>query len=116
MTKLKTFMVVLGAQLVMVNVAMAATGTITDVKGLIGFVCQLVGYFFWFIMSLSALMILYAAYTYVTAGDDTEKTSKARKIITYAAVGVAVALLATVFPQLVNSIFSTPASGISSNC
>jgi hypothetical protein len=55
-------------------------------------------------------MVLYAAFTYVTARDDVEKTSRARRTLTYAAIGIAVALMAVGFPQLVGSIF--PAGSI----
>ena len=50
-------------------------------------------------------MVLVAAYNYVTAQEDTEKTSKARRTLTYAAVGIAVVLIAYGFPQLVASLF-----------
>jgi hypothetical protein len=62
---------------------------------------------FWILISLAIIMIFWAAYIYLTAGDDTEKVHKATKTITYAAVAVIVALLAKGFPTLVTSIFST---------
>ena len=55
-------------------------------------------------------MALWAAFTYVTAGDDTEKTTKARKILMYAAIGIVVALIADGFPALIGSIFNVPGS------
>ena len=73
--------------------------------GLLNVLCSFIVYFFWIVIIISVIFILYAAFTYVTAGDDTEKTSKARRTLTYAAVGIAVALLAATFPTIVGSIF-----------
>jgi len=92
-------------------VALAQTQTaipspISSKDGIIHFLCIIVGFFFYLIISLSVLMILWAAFTYVTAGDDAEKTSKARRIITYAAIGVFVAIIANGFPALIDSFFT----------
>jgi hypothetical protein len=73
--------------------------------------CPIIDTFFWALISISVVMALYAAYNYITAGDDTEKKTKARKILTYAAVGIVVALIAAGFPALVASLF--PNSGAS---
>jgi hypothetical protein len=51
-------------------------------------------------------MVMWAAYNYLTAGDDTEKVHRATKTMTYAAIAVVVAILAEGFPVLVGSIFS----------
>jgi hypothetical protein len=51
----------------------------------------------WFasiIFAISVLMILYAAFLFVTAGDNEEKVSKAKSIIGYGAIGIVVAMLA----------------------
>ncbi len=87
-----------------------ATSPITDASDLQEFLCSVVDWFFWIIIIVSVIMVLYAAFEYVTAGDDTEKTSRARRTLTYAAVGVAVALLAAGFPSIVASVFPTKVS------
>jgi len=74
-------------------------------------ICTFVGYFFWFVLTLATIFVIVAAYEYVTAGDDTEKTSKARRTLTYAAVGVAVALCALAFPQIVSTVVAPSAAG-----
>jgi hypothetical protein len=56
------------------------------------------------LIAVSIIYIVYAAYLYVTGGDDAEKISSARKTITWAAVGVAVALLAVSVPGLISTI------------
>jgi len=67
--------------------------------------CPIQTYMFWILISLSVIMIMWAAYLYVTAGDDTEKVKRATKTITYAAVAIVVALLAEGFPVLISSMF-----------
>jgi NADH:ubiquinone oxidoreductase subunit 6 (subunit J) len=95
-------------------IAHAATNTnelpgqsITNTAGLSAVICSFLAYFFWIVIIVSVIMVLYAAWTYITAMDDTEKTSKARKTLTYAAVGIAVAFISTAVPSIVGSIFPT---------
>lgn len=45
---------------------------------------------------LAALLVIFAAYTYLTSGGDSEKIGKAKDTLIYAAVAVAVGLLAKV--------------------
>lgn len=71
--------------------------------------CPVIDTMFWILITLSAVMVLWAAYMYVTAQDDSEKVSKAHKTIMYAAAAVVVALLAKGFPALIFSIF--PSTG-----
>jgi hypothetical protein len=56
-------------------------------------------------------MVLWAAYLYVIAADDTEKPTQARKMILYAAVGIVIALLAKGVPQIVGSLFGQSGNG-----
>jgi large-conductance mechanosensitive channel len=78
-------------------------------------ICTFVGYFFWFVLVLASIFVIVAAFQYVTAQDDTEKTSKARRTLTYAAVGVAVALCALAFPLIVGSIIA-PGTSLKLSC
>lgn len=78
---------------------------VTNVDQLNNLLCNFIITFFWILITLSVIYVLISAFHYVTAGDDTEKTSKARRTLTYAAVGIAIALLATQVPNIVGSIF-----------
>jgi hypothetical protein len=90
---------------------------ITDEADLQKLLCTIIGWFFWVIIVISVIMVLVAAYDYVTAGDDTEKTSRGRKRLTYAAVGIAVALLAAGVPAVVSSIFpNDPGTTLGDTC
>lgn len=78
-------------------------------------ICTFVGYFFWFVLTLASIFVIVAAFHYVTAEDDVEKTSKARRTLTYAAVGVAVALCALAFPLIVGSLIA-PGTSLNISC
>jgi uncharacterized membrane protein len=67
--------------------------------------CPTFSFMFWILIAVSIIMVMWAAFEYATAGDDTEKTTKARKTLTWAAVGIAVALLAKGFPTLIGSVY-----------
>lgn len=111
-----------GAVAVLANVAVAqaasVTPTPTPIKSwpqVMIAICTFVGYFFWFVLTLSSIYVIVAAFQYVTAQDDTEKTTKARRTLTYAAVGIAVALCALAFPLIVGSIIA-PGTSINLSC
>lgn len=96
--------------LVGVGVAHAVTAApviISDINNAGGSLfCPIMDWMFWVLIAIAVIMVMWAAYTYLTAQDDTEKVSKAGKTLTYAAVAILVALIAKGFPYLVMSIFS----------
>jgi Type IV secretion system pilin len=53
---------------------------------------------------LATIMILVGAFQFMTGGGDPEKISKARKTIMYAAIGFAVALIASGASSIIKSI------------
>jgi len=59
---------------------------------------------FVFLLAIAVIMIIMGAFSFVTAGGDPEKTMKARNYIMYAAIGIAVALLAKAVPAMVKMI------------
>ncbi|OGY99723.1 MAG: hypothetical protein A2945_01850 [Candidatus Liptonbacteria bacterium RIFCSPLOWO2_01_FULL_52_25] len=70
--------------------------------------CPIAAYMFWILIALSTVMVLYAAFMYLSSQGDAEKVGKATKTITYAAVAIVVALLAKGFPALISSIVGGP--------
>lgn len=58
------------------------------------------------ILAVSVIMILLAAFNFLTAGGDAEKVVGARNTLIYALVGVAIATLAFVLPGLVTNLIS----------
>jgi hypothetical protein len=106
---------VLGFFGVGISVAFAqAQAPITTQAGLITLLCNIINWFIIIVLAISVIMVLIAAFHYVTAEEDTEKTSKARRTLTYAAVGIAVALIAYGFPQIVATVFPSGTASVSS--
>lgn len=96
------------------GVASAQVPSIISDKSQLGSVllCPIISVMFVILVAISVIMVLWAAYLYVTAGDDTEKVHRATKTITYAAVAIVVALLAYGFPSLIASIFGQTSSNL----
>lgn len=98
--------------LVVGGVAKAQVGTVpaalvTSAPSLGGSLfCPIIKDMFGVLIFIAIIMVLYAAYTYLTAGDDTEKVHRATKTMTYAAIAIVVAIIAFGFPALIGSIFS----------
>lgn len=72
--------------------------------------CPVINTMFFILIGVSVIMVMWAAYLYLTAGDDTEKVHKATKTITYAAIAIIVALIAYGFPSLISDIFNQTSS------
>jgi hypothetical protein len=85
----------------------------TDIQNLM---CSVVSWFIWIVILTSVIMVVYAAFTYATAGEDTEKVATGRKTLTYAAVGIIVALCAAGFPAIVQSVFGSNTTGFNISC
>ncbi len=58
-----------------------------------------------FLMTIAAvLMIVFGGFTYITAAGDPAKAEKGKTILTYAIIGLAIALIAKLIPSLVRFI------------
>jgi hypothetical protein len=77
---------------------------IMDVSGFQQFLCTVVvGWMFTFLVVLSIVFILIAAFKYLTASGDPEKVKSASHTLIYAVIAVAVGLLARGVPLIVGS-------------
>jgi hypothetical protein len=56
------------------------------------------------LMVIAVIMIVWGGFTYLTAAGDPEKAGKAKTIIVYALVGIAIALFAKALPSIIKSI------------
>jgi hypothetical protein len=56
------------------------------------------------LMAVASLMIIFGAVLFTTSQGDPEKTTRARDLILYAAVGIAVALFARAVPPVIKMI------------
>jgi hypothetical protein len=100
-------------------IASAASSTtpaapITTVQGIVNLMCTAFDYMFYALIALSIIVIVIAGFNYVTANGEAEKVSKANKMILYAAVGIAVALLAKGVPLIVASFLGASKTNLSS--
>lgn len=71
------------------------------IRGFGGRIAEIIGTL---ILAIAVIMILFAAFGFLTAGGDAEKVTAARNTLVYALVGVAVATLAFVLPGLVTNL------------
>jgi heme/copper-type cytochrome/quinol oxidase subunit 2 len=91
------------------GVPSVSTTTAAGLMGLI--ICRIAFYMFWTLTFLTVVMVLVAAYQYLTSQGDPQKVGNATKTITWAAVAVIVALIAAVFPIIIGDIFGVDLGG-----
>lgn len=106
----------MAAGLSLAPIAVFAQGTISpltpsggvpvaNVGALSGLLQTLARFFGTLIMAIAVFMILYAAFKFITAGDNEDSVGQARTMLTYGVIGIVVALIAFSIPSLVASIF-----------
>ena len=71
---------------------------------LVGTVNTLTNWLFYILTLFVVVMIIIGGFTFVTASGDPNRASKGRAILTYAAIGLAIALLAKIIPSIVKFI------------
>jgi FtsH-binding integral membrane protein len=84
---------------------------IQNAQGLLNILCTFAVYFFYTVTIITVIMVIWASFLYVTSNDDTEKITKARRTLTYAAVGVAVSLIAVGFPNVIGGLVGSTSTG-----
>jgi hypothetical protein len=80
-----------------------------DINNII--ICGVAAFMFQALMAVSVVMVVIAAYKYLTSGGDPNKVSSATKTITYAAVAIVVALVAKSFAPIVSSMVGGISAG-----
>lgn len=76
--------------------------SIQDVNALIN---NLISWMQYLLFALASLFIVVAAFLYLFAGGDPEKTGKAKNMVIYSIIAIAIALLATGIVLVVKSFF-----------
>ncbi len=74
---------------------------VSTMQNLLDLTCVVFGWLFYFLIALTVVFIVIAAYRYLTASGNPEKIKGATNTILYAAIAVAVALLAKSLPLIV---------------
>ncbi len=85
----------------------SAQSNIDTPQKVITTICKLSGWLYGVLLALAVVFIIYAAFLFLTAGDDSEKVGKAKKQLIYAVVAVAVAVLATGIVTLTQEFLGT---------
>ncbi len=88
------------------NTLSAPTNIITNAGDITALFCGALNWLFWGLIVLSIAMFLIGGYLYTTSGGDAEKVGKATKTLTYAAIGVVVALVASGVPYFIGSFLN----------
>ncbi|PIR88680.1 MAG: hypothetical protein COU09_00885 [Candidatus Harrisonbacteria bacterium CG10_big_fil_rev_8_21_14_0_10_44_23] len=81
-------------------------GNNLDIQGIVGVLKNVINWIFTLLLIFAVIMVLVAAYNYLFSRGDDEKISKANKMLLYAAVAVAVGLLAQAVVFIVNNLVS----------
>ena len=97
------------------NIPSAPQVSLSTVGGIFCYIYEAFNILFWLLIALTLVMVVVAAYTYLTSGGESEKVSKAGKTLMYAAIAVAVALLAKGIPAIVGDFFGIAGSEITAN-
>jgi len=66
--------------------------------------CAILVWMFWGLIVFGIAMFLVGGYIYATSNGDPEKVGKATKTLTYAAIAIAVAIVAKGVPTLIGSL------------
>lgn len=66
--------------------------------------CPIANILFTIALVVGIIMAIVAAYKYLTSGGDANKVGEAHQTLTYAAIGIGVAILAGSFPTVVGSL------------
>lgn len=77
---------------------------ITTVDQLFTLLNRIVGWVFTILMIVAVIFILRAAFTYLTAGGDPAKVGIAQSALIYAAVAIAVGIVAYSVPRLIEAL------------
>ncbi len=81
----------------------------TNPGSAIALLCSIAGWMFTFLVVLSVIFVIWAAFKYLTAGGDPAKVGAASSMLIYAAVAIAVAIFAKGFPLLVGGLLNNTA-------
>ncbi len=72
----------------------SAPDNVNTIEDVISIINTAVNWLFTLILAIAVIMLLWAAFLWMTSAGDEEKTGNARKTLIYALVGVAIAIIA----------------------
>ena len=83
---------------------------LTSVQTVLNYVCLGFDYAFWFLIAFAVIFGVIAAFKYLTAAGEPEKVKSAGNTLLYAAIAVAVALLARAIPVIIGDFLGASSS------
>ncbi|MBI5733199.1 hypothetical protein HY967_04620 [Candidatus Jorgensenbacteria bacterium] len=86
------------------QVTQPVTAPVTSITQVPRLLNSILGWFQVIFFGIAAIFIVLAAFQYLTAAGDEEKVKKAKQMIIYAVVAIAVAVMATAVQGIVTSI------------
>mgnify|MGYP001584148999 CR=1 FL=1 len=87
------------------------TGTppgFADINDFVNLLNTIIQWLFYLLLIVAVLMLIWAAFTYLTAGGDEEKIGKAKNMILGAVIALVIAFVASGIPTLVGSFLGQP--------
>jgi len=83
-----------------------APDTVNTIDDVVGVIETAVNWLFTLILSIAVIMLLWAAFLWMTSSGDETKVGDARKTLIYALVGVAIAIVAKGLVTIVQQLLS----------
>lgn len=84
---------------------------VTSVSGLVGILAGVVRWTYTIFFVIAVMFILFSAYSFLTSGGEPEKVKSAREKIMWAAVAIAIALLAVGAEVIIKNFLISPIPG-----
>lgn len=100
-TALKALAITAGTVPTAQDIGITPQTSITTVSGLVGVIAKIVTWTYTVFFIIAVLLILFAAFKYLTARGDPEAISTAHKSIIWAAVAIAVAFLSVAAEMII---------------
>lgn len=105
----KAVTIVIGSSFALAaSAATAPTNIINNADSVVSLLCVGLNWMFYILIVLSIIMVLIAAYIYLTSNGEPEKVNKATKTLTYVAIAIVVAILAKGVPVIIGDILGAP--------
>ena len=90
--------------------------TTTTIEALLTKVCVIVNIMFTVLLIAAVIMVIFAAFKYLTAQGEAEAIKSANHSLIYAAIAIAVGFFAKAIPIVVTAFLSTNGTGLNTGC
>jgi uncharacterized membrane protein len=87
------------------NAQQAPPTTVTDFGDIVNIIERAAAWLYTLILAIAVVMLLYAAFLYLTAAGNDERIGKAKSIILYVVIAIIVAVVANGLISIVQSFF-----------